>query len=107
MQPSLPGGVRLETALALTFWRWRCRCWLRAFLARTAASRCSFALGSAALMLRRGAEGCDLVLASEPPLCAGGRKPCKTFIPHSACTPKEASAASMSSRHSLLEGHLL
>jgi len=59
----------------LTFWRWRCSCWLRAFLVRASASFCALASGTAALMLRLAnaclAAGTDLALASEPPLNAG------------------------------------
>lgn len=58
-----------ETA-HLTFWRWRCSCWLRALRARAAASLSALAAAGLALMERladppRCARGSDLALASE------------------------------------------
>ena len=74
----------------LTFWRWRCSCWLRAFLARASASFCAFASGTAALMLRLAsaclAAGHDLALASEPPLNAGERTSCAPVSYSADCT---------------------
>ena len=74
----------------LTFWRWRCSCWLRAFLARASASFCTLASGTAALMLRLAkaclAAGNDLALASEPPLNAGEWTSCVPVSCSADCT---------------------
>ena len=62
----------MRSRAGLTFWRWRWSCWLRAFLARAAASFCARSVGAGTLGRLTASWRCarsgSLALACEPAL---------------------------------------